>query len=156
MIVMVADPSALRVKADLNETEFTRGCDTDCWRIVSFEFPILDFAVSATEPDGSLSEYGFRAELSNFPSQPPEVRIWDHSRNLPLERGQRPKGGERVRNAFKHWGPDTVYRPWDRNTGLHNNNAETFPHLAWNSERRLVFIFNDLYGILNSNARTLD
>ena len=38
-------------------------------------------------------------------------------------------------------------------TAPHNNNAVTFPHLAWHPERRLVFVFEDIYGILNSNAR---
>jgi hypothetical protein len=38
-------------------------------------------------------------------------------------------------------------------TGPHNNNAIDRPHLAWRPDRRLAFIFEDLHGILNSNAR---
>jgi hypothetical protein len=58
-----------------------------------------------------------------------------------------------MQTTFQQWDADTVYRPWDRMTGPHGNNASNFPHLAWHPERRLVFIFEDLHGILNSNAR---
>ncbi len=150
---MITDPSIARIAADLKEGDFVSGCDAGRWRIISNEFPVLDFVISAIEPDGTASEYGFRADLSNYPAQAPMVRIWDHERNVPLPREQRPKGGARIKKTFQHWGKDTVYRPWDRMTGPHNNNAVSFPHLAWNPERRLIFIFEDLHGILNSNAR---
>ena len=150
---MIADPSIARVEADLEQGDYLSGRDAGRWRIISNEFPILDFAIPATEPDGTASEYGFRADLSNYPAQAPMVRIWDHERNTPLAPDRRPKGGARVEKTFQCWGDDTVYRPWDRMTGTHNNNAATFSHLAWNPERRLVFILDDLHGILNSNAR---
>ena len=152
---MITDPSITRIVADLEEADFVFGIDAGHWRVISFNFPNLDFAVSATEPDGKHTEYGFRAELSNFPAQAPMVQIWDHVHDAPLALDLRPKGGPRVQKTFQYWGSDTVYRPWDRQTGPHNNNANAFPHLAWRSERRLTFILEDLYGILNSNARTL-
>ena len=150
---MIIDPSIARVAADLEEGGLISGRAAGRWRIICYQFPILDFAVSATEPDGTASEYRFRADLSNYPGQAPMVRIWDHEQNAPLAREKRPKGGERVQKTFQCWTADTVYRPWDRMTEPHGNNAVTFPHLAWHSERRLLFIFEDLHGILNSNAR---
>ena len=153
---MIADPGIARVAADLEHGDFVSGCDAGRWRIVSYEFPTLDFAISATEPDGAVSEYGFRADLSSYAAQAPMVRIWDHERNAPLPGVRRPKGGARVEKTFQCWGEDTVYRPWDRQTGPHGNNAAAFPHLAWNPERRLVFIFEDLHGILNCNGRAQD
>ncbi|MGC9954506.1 MAG: hypothetical protein ABSD21_09540 [Rhizomicrobium sp.] len=150
---MIADPSAARVDADLEEPAFLAGCHAGHWRILSNEFPILDFVVSATEPDGKASVYGFQAELSNFPAQAPMVRIWDHENNVPLAKDRRPKGGARVEKTFQHWGSDTVYRPWDRMTGPHDANTANLSHLAWRPDRHLLFIFEDLYGILHSNAR---
>lgn len=150
---MIADPCLARVSADLEEPDFLSGCDAGRWRVIAFNFPILDFAISATEPDGTTSEYGFRAELSNYPAQAPQVRIWDHANNGSLAVDRRPKGGARVQKTFQQWGSDTVYRPWDRQTGPHGNNAGNFPHLAWRPDRHLIFIFEDLHGILNSNAR---
>jgi hypothetical protein len=150
---MIVDPAAARVAAELEEARLISGITAGRWRILSFSFPNLDFLISAVEMDGRSSEYGFRAELTNFPAQAPMVQIWDHAQNALLAPQKRPTGGPRVQKTFQVWGSDTVYRPWDRMTGPHNNNASNMPHLAWNSQRHLVFIFEDLYGILNSNAR---
>ena len=151
---MIADPGAARVAADLEDGDWTSGRDAGRWRVVAFNFPILDFTVSAVTPGGKSIEVGFKAELSNYPSQPPMVRIWDHALHGPLAQNLRPMGGPRIQTTFQLWTSDTVYRPWDRLTGPHNNNAALYPHLAWRPDRRLSFIFEDLHGILNSNART--
>lgn len=150
---MILEPGAANVTDDLNDSALLYGCETGRWRIVSNNFPILEFAIAATEPDGSVSEYGFRAELSNYPAQAPLVRIWDFAAKGPLAVEKRPKGGGRVTKTFQHWGSDTVYRPWDRMTGPHNENAVKFPQLAWRADRRLTFILEDLHAILNANAR---
>lgn len=151
-MTMIADPSAARVTEDLADGDMQGGCADGRWRIIAFAFPTLDFAVSATEPDGSPSEYGFRAELTNFPAQAPLVRIWDHVANVALPLDRRPKLPPFYQNTFQQWGDDTVYRPWDRLTGPHSNVAAAMPHLAWRPDRHLIFIFEDLYGILHKNA----
>jgi len=150
---MVADPSIAKVRADLGDDDLVEGVNLGKWRILSYEHPRLDFAVTAVEPDGRAGEYGFKADLLNFPVTAPQVWVWDHERDRLLPAPLRPKGGARLVSAFKDWGSKTVYRPWDRMTGPHNNNAAKLPHLAWNSDRRLVFIFEDLHGLLTSNAR---
>ena len=98
---MIADPSIARVEVDLGQGDFLSGCDAGRWRIVSYEFSILDFAISATEPDGAASEYRIRGDLSNYAAQAPMVRIWDHERNAPVPGDRRPKGGERVEKTFQ-------------------------------------------------------
>lgn len=150
---MIRDPAEARVASDLAAPDLLAGIEERRWRIVGFAFPRLDFAVSATEPGGTRTEYGFRAELSNYPAQAPLVRIWDLAADAPLPAGSRPKGGPRVLNSFKAWQMDTVYRAWDRMTGPHNNNRVSSPHLAWHPGRRLSFVFEDLHALLNSNAR---
>ena len=150
---MIADPSATRVAADLEEPAFLAGCRAGHWRLLPSEFPILNFVISAIEPDGTASEYGFRAELTNFPAQPPMVRIWDHANSVPPPPDRRPKGGARVLKTFQHWSDDTVYRPWDRKSGPHCTNTADLPYLAWRPDRHLLFIFEDLHGILRSNVR---
>jgi hypothetical protein len=149
---VITDPAIARIEADIAEPAFASGLEDGRWRILSFNFPILNFAIAATEPDGKASEYGFRAELSNFPSAAPHVRIWDQDANSALPAERRPKGGGRVEKTFQVWSDDTVYRPWERNTGPHNNIATTLPHLAWRPSCHLSFIFEDLHAILNSNA----
>lgn len=150
---MITDPSIVRVDDDLRDGALLSGCALGRWRVISYEHPTLYFAISATEPDGKQSEYAFKADLCNFPAQAPKVQIWNLDTGESLAQELRPKGGRRVQETFKKWGEDTVYRPWDRLTGPHNNNTARYPHLAWRPERRLAFLFEDLHGILNSNAR---
>jgi hypothetical protein len=149
----MADPAEAHVQADFDDPGFLAGIAARRWRVIAFKFPRLDFAISATEPDGRQSEYCFFGELTGFPATNPTVRIWDMESDTPLAVERRPKGNQRVATTFQRWGDDTVYRPWDRRTGPHNNNAINLPHLAWRSDRRLAFIFEDLHGILNLNAR---
>ena len=152
---MIADPAAARVAADLAEADFVSGVQAGEWRVAAFTYPALDFFVMATEPDGTRAEYGFRAELTNFPAQAPMVRIWDHAANVPLAPVRRPRGNGRVNLAFQAWSSDTVYRPWDRLSGPHDSARASNLQHAWSPERQLSFIFRDLYDILNLNARAL-
>jgi hypothetical protein len=152
---MIEDPSAVRIAAEVEGEAFVDGVDRGRWRIVRHAFPILDVAISATESDGAASEYVMHFELTNYPAQAPMVRIWDATADAPLPRERRPQGNSRVALAFQHWGDDTVYRPWDRRTGPHNNNAANLPHLAWRSDRDLTFVLEDIHAILNLNARAL-
>lgn len=149
----VLDPAEARVLADLDDPGVIAGVAAGRWRFHHFDFPRLDFVIAATEPDGTSSEYAFRADLTSFPGTNPMVRIWDLERGGPLAPHERPKGNERVAKTFQSWGDDTVYRPWDRMTGPHNNNAVNLPHLAWRPDRHLLFVFEDIHGILNLNAR---
>jgi hypothetical protein len=145
-------PAEQAVRADLTSARFRVGVKRGHWRQVSYTFPVLLVAVAAIEPDGSSSEYSFRFELTGFPGTAPEVRIWDRTTNALLLTNKRPTGSNRVVEAFKSWGNETVYRPWDRHGGAHNNWATTHPGLAWNPKRDLTFILEDLHGLLTSNA----
>jgi hypothetical protein len=152
---MIEEPAAQRVAAELLREDFVSGVEKARWRLANQAFPVLDIAVSATEPNGDETEYLFRFELTNYPAQAPMVRIWDPDTNGPLAKEKRPQGNTRVTLAFQLWGSDTVYRPWDRCTGPHNDNAARLPNSAWRIDRTLTFILEDLHGILNLNARTL-
>jgi len=149
----VEDPTVALISADLQSDAFQAGCREGRWRVVEFSYPRLDFKVSAIKPDGTVTEYGFRADLTNYPGVAPEVRLWIFEEDRKPMPDERPKGGTRVTETFKDWGSGTVYRPWDRHTGPHNNNAAAKPQLAWNKDRDLAFIFEDLHGILVSNGR---
>ena len=150
---MIEDPARARVAAELARREFAEGVAKGRWRVVGDDFPRLDIVIAATQPDGTASEYGFRFELTNFPATAPMVRIWDFGKDEPLEKDLRPKGNRRIEITFQKWSEDTVYRPWDRQTGPHISNAASVQHLAWRVDRPLTFILEDLHGILNLHAR---
>jgi len=151
---VIPDPAVTRVEADLAAPAFRAGEMRGRWRVVSRAFPILFIEIAANQPDGSCVWYRFRVEVSGYPGQPPEVRIWDPVENVPLAPRRRPKGSRRVQDAFKEWGDDTVYRPWDRKAGVHNSFRELHPQLAWHAKRDLAFVLEDIHGLLNLNART--
>lgn len=154
MAVTVVSPAEQAIRADLDSARFRAGVRRGQWRQVSYAFPIIIVAVTATEPDGGSSEYFFKFEMTGFPGTAPEVRIWDLSTNTLLPIEKRPKGSGRVSEAFKAWGGGTVYRPWDRLAGAHGNWATAYPTLAWNPKRDLTFVMEDLHGLLTSNAAT--
>jgi hypothetical protein len=145
------DPAKTAADADLVAPRFRAGVLRKHWRRVSFDFPVLIIAVAAVEPNGIASEYCFRFDLSGFPGTAPAVQIWDCATNALLSVNCRPQGSQRVLEAFKNWGPDTIYRPWERTSGGHNNWAQSHPHLAWHSKRDLTFILEDLHGLLTAN-----
>lgn len=149
---MSDDLTERAVAADLASARFRAGERRGCWRKVSYEFPILIVAIAGIEPDGKDSEYFFRFELTGFPGVAPESKIWDVATNTLLPTNKRPKGSHRVIEAFKSWGSESVYRPWDRHGGPHNNWTSTHPELAWHPKRDLTFILEDLHGLLISNA----
>lgn len=148
----LAELSHKAVLKDLASPRFRVGAASNRWRLVSDNFPMLIFAVAAIEACGARGEYFFRFELSGFPTTAPEVNIWDPGANARLILAHRPKGSPRIVEAFKDWGDNTVYRPWDRKAGAHNNWNATHPTLAWRPDRDLAFILEDLYGLLTSNA----
>ena len=147
------NPAKAAADADLASPRFRAGVLRKNWRKVSYDFPLLIMAVAAVEPDGGASEYFFRFELAGFPGVAPAAQIWDCQTNSLLAVNRRPKGSQRVLEAFKNWEPhNTVYRPWERTSGAHNNWAQSHPDLAWHSKRDLTFVLEDLNGLLTSNA----
>jgi hypothetical protein len=149
---MSCDLAEQAVAADLASVRFRVGEKRGRWRKVSWEFPVLIVAISAIEPDGRNSEYFFRFELTGFPGIAPECKIWSFETNSLLPTNMRPKGSHRLIEAFKSWSCESVYRPWDRHGGPHNNWTSTHADLAWHPRRDIAFILEDLYGLLTSNA----
>ncbi len=149
---MIDNPAVTAIKADLSASRFQAGVVRGLWRIILLEFPILMIAIAATEPEGTANEYVFHFELSGYPGDAPEVFIWDINTNQMLPAAQRPKGPLRVTKAFGDWDKHTVYRPWERHSGAHNDWARKYPDLVWHSKRDITFILEDLHGLLNSNS----
>ena len=143
------DPAQAAVAAELNGQKFRFGVRRGFWRVVDYSFPILVVAVSSTSPHGTMSEFGFQFELAGFPGTAPAVKIWDLNRKELLATNKRPLGGARVQEAFKSWGDETVYRPWERRAGAHGNWTQLYPQLTWAPARGLAFILEDLHELLN-------
>jgi len=149
----VTTPAQTAVEADLTSARFRAGLARSHWRVLSSNFPHLVIAVAAIELDGTSSEYAFQFELTGFPGIAPQVMIWDAAASTQLPANRRPKGSQRVQEAFKDWNaPHPVYRPWERTSGAHGNWAQSFPDLIWHPRRDLTFILEDLHALVTSNA----
>jgi hypothetical protein len=108
VVVSGPGPAERAVAGDLVAARFLAGCKRGRSRQISCVFPLLVVAVAAIEPDGSSGEFWFQFELTGFPGTAPKVRLWDPITNRPLAPGKRPKGSNRITEAFKQWGDGTV------------------------------------------------
>jgi hypothetical protein len=146
------------VRADLESARFRAGVLREHWKLVRTDFPLVQIAVMAVPGCQRRDEFRFRFEVTNFPTQAPEVKIWDPMSDGPLPLAERPNGSALIVDAFKDgWpgaGAPSVYRPWERHGVNHNNWPTTHPHLTWLASRDLAFVLEDLYALINSSAST--
>ncbi len=147
------------VRADLESARFRAGVLRAHWRLDQISFPLLYITVMALPGRQRRAEFYFRFDVTNFPTQAPEVKIWDLLSGGSLPLAERPKGPARVMEAFKEgWpgpGAPSVYRPWERHGINHNNWAATYPHLTWLASRDLTFVLEDLYALINPSTAAL-
>lgn len=148
---MAPDERALR--AALETAGYQSGVDGCRWRLVSLEWPVGIFAVSAAERMGSPSEYGLRVDLSEYPQQAPTATPWDLNLNAVLAPERRPNGS-RVGHVFRtDWEDgEALYAPWDRK-GLssHSEWAQDHPADAWHPERDIAFFLGRVHELLNTD-----
>ena len=145
-------PEELSRKAvddDLASGPFRAGVIRGHWRILTYEFPTLVVSVAAGS-SGSTATFDFLFELSGYNAVAPWVRIWDVAKSQVLPPDRRPQGTERITAAFRAWGQDTVYRPWERFSLAHGEWDKKYPTLAWHPGRTLHFILEDLHALLAS------
>ncbi len=155
---MIASGSNAAVRADLECARFRAGVLRGHWRLDCYDYPVIEIVVMAVPGHQRRNEFSFRFEVSNFPTQAPEVKIWDPTSRGPLALAERPKGPAHVIDAFKDgWpgaGAPSVYRPWERHATTHNNWTTTHPRLTWHAGRDLAFVLEDLHVLINSSVST--
>ena len=154
---MIASGSDAAVRADLDSARFRAGVLRGQWRLGRYDFPVIEVLVMALPGYQGRSEFLFRFEVSNFPTQAPEVKIWDPMTGRVLALPLRPTGPAHVLDAFKDGWPGgatapSVYRPWERHALNHNNWTTTHPYLTWHAGRDLAFVLEDLHGLINSSV----
>ena len=146
-------PDERAVRADLASSRFRAGVDAGMWRLVSFEWPVGVFAVTAAERENSPSEYALRIDLTGYPQQAPTATPWDLRLGGPLTAAGRPKG-ERVGHVFRSdWNNgQALYAPWDR-VALHSHGDWATRHsaYAWHPRRDLAFFLSCVHDLLNDD-----
>lgn len=151
LVAVAPDERALRTA--LKTAGYQSGVDSGRWRLVSLEWPVGVFAVSAAEHPGSPSEYGLRIDLAGYPQQAPTATPWDLYLNAVLAPERRPNG-TRVGHVFRtDWEEgQALYAPWDR-VALqgHSNWSEQHPEHVWHPGRDISFFLKCVHELLNSD-----
>ena len=112
---IIIAPDERAVRAALKSAVFQSGVDSGRWRLVSFDWPVGVFAVSAAARNNSPAEYGLRIDFTGYPQQAPTAEPWSLERGERLAPYERPKG-ERAAATFRcDWEQGrALYAPWDR------------------------------------------
>lgn len=148
-----SSPDEHAVRAALGSARFQSGVDGGRWRLISFEWPIGVFGVSAAPRECSPAEYGLRINFDGYPQQAPTAEPWNLKRNERLAADERPKG-ERAGPAFRSdWNEGrALYVPWDR-TPLADHADWVTKHKssAWHPGRDVAFFLRSVYDLLNDD-----
>lgn len=150
---MGARPDESTFLAHLEEGNFQSGIDRGRWRLVSTKWPHAVIVVNAAERDGAPSEYAFRFELSNYPSQSPTAQPWNVAGDSALPLAKWPGGVNRVANAFNGYKEGTcLYLPCDRNaldTG-HAAWRNLHPEMIWTASSDITHYLRIIHDLLQS------
>ena len=146
-------PDEHAVLAALDSAAFQSGVDSGRWRLVSLDWPVGVFAVSAAPRDSSPDEYGLRIDFARYPQQAPTAEPWNLGRGERLADCERPKG-ERAAKVFRcDWEQGrALYAPWDRIAlSGHSNWISEHKAYVWHSGRDVVFFLRCVHDLLNDD-----
>lgn len=144
---MAPDEQALR--ADISSGRFLAGEARARWRLLSIAWPTVQIAVAARD----RHEYVLRFDCSGYPQSPPTARLWDASRDAPLEVALWPQGGGRITAVFNPgWKSGiALYLPCDR-TAIegHDNWRTEHPSKIWNPTKGITQYLEIVHELLQS------
>lgn len=146
-------PDERALCAALDSAAFRSGVDGGRWRLVSLDWPIGIFVVTAAPREGAPPEYGLRIDLTGYPQQAPTATPWDLDLEAPLSPDKRPQG-ERAGWVFRtDWNDGlALYAPWDR-VALKGHAAwpDQHPEDAWHPGRDIAFFLGRVHELLNAD-----
>lgn len=144
---MAPDEQSLR--ADLASARFLSGEDRDRWQFKKLDWPHVYISVFAR--DGR--EYVLRLNCSGFPAAAPTGTFWDLTAGSRLSFDKWPRGGERLRLAFRpDWqNGDALYIPCDRNSFVgHDAWVAQYPQLIWKPAKGISHYLEVVHDLLQS------
>jgi hypothetical protein len=144
---MAVDEKSLR--ADLASARFLAGEDRKRWAFKRLAWPHLYVSVTARD----RREFTLRLNCTGFPSAAPTGTFWDLATNQRLGFDRWPKGGERLRQAFRaDWkGGDALYIPCDRESFVgHGGWTEQYPQLVWKPSKGICHYLEVVHELLQS------
>jgi hypothetical protein len=149
------------LEAHLRKTSFLVGVEEGRWKLLRYEFPLLEVRAFGCSILGTIHPMDFQLRCDGFPAIGPFVQHWDgHSGQRPSPPGA-DQAAPSIVDALKTWHEHGnvyggIYRPWQRGAAAHNNWAQLRPDLAWHRRRELTFIMEELYALASEQALWLD
>ena len=144
---------------DIESASFKLGEFDGKWKYIRIDAdgddcPIAFIRVFAAYRKDSPDSYDFRFKIDNYPSETPEICIWNLDTNVKLEVGLRPTGSEGIKLLFRtNWeNGNHLYAPYERVAlRSHPGWLNQYKDLCWSSGDSIIKILLDLYRRLNSN-----
>ncbi len=152
-------PDILKFNSDITVGQFRLGLIEGKWGIEndSNERPdwpfVLIWIAPAIRQNGPEKFY-FKFDLENYPSQAPNICIWDNKNNIPLPQDKRPKGQPDFVRIFRHdWeGGVHLYVPYERHAlTTHHDWPLQYPNLTWKAGDCITKVLEHLHHVLNNS-----
>jgi hypothetical protein len=138
-----------QLRSDLMSARFLAGVDRGRWRLCEVRWPHLYVDVLAR--DGR--DFLLRLNCEGYPEAAPTGTFWDHDENRQLMADRWPRGGERLRLAFRlDWQAGAaLYIPCDRMSIAGHDGWQTqYPQLIWNPGRGITLYLETVHELLHS------
>jgi hypothetical protein len=144
---------------DVDSYLFVDGETEHKWGIVNKvdmgqEWPIVYIWIAAASRPLSPEKYYFKFKLDGYPSQAPEICVWDIENKSNISITQTPTGKGNVAIVFRHDGWSNglhLYVPFERHAFVTHPGWDTvYPNEHWKKSDTIVKITEYLYRLLNS------
>ncbi|MER9243460.1 hypothetical protein [Mesorhizobium sp. M0633] len=146
-------PAQRTLGFQLNSVRFLAGVDEGRWEVLAMAWPYLFVRIRVATGPEAIFTHDFRLECTGFPDPGPYVERWAYADNP--EHGACPAapgtGAPGFIDALKDWGGG-IYRAWNRGAAQHNDWWQKRPDEAWNRNREITFIMEQLYALVSEQA----
>ncbi len=151
-------PDTSKFNIDVESSQFKLAAHQGKWGIVDNSsdrptWPVIFIWVAAAKRANGPEKFYFRFELESYPSQAPNIGIWDIETNASLTQSKRPKGIGNSSMLFRSdWeGAVHLYAPYERHAlATHPDWLAQYPSLYWKSSDSISKVLEDIYLTLNS------
>jgi hypothetical protein len=155
-------PDQTTLEAHLHSVRFLTGVQDGRWSVLQYAWPNLFVHVVGRDPETARTfSSDFHLECKGYPDPGPFIERWTYSAQPPF--GTRPPppgvGSPGYVEALKDWSDQNqhggIYRVWQRFAAAHNGWAEKRPDEAWNRQREIAYLMEQLYALVSEQAAWL-
>jgi len=117
------------------------------------QWPYVFLWISAAKREGGPEKFSFRLQLDNYPTNAPEITLWDVEQNIRLDHSIFPTGKHNVSGVFRFdWeNGNHLYAPFERHAIItHPGWDQQYPNEFWKCTDNITKVSQYLFKLLNS------